>query len=277
MAKLNYLNLGCGRSFHPDWVNVDHIPADRSVIQHDLGRGVPFKDETFDVVYHSHILEHFARPDGERFIDECRRVLKKGGVLRIAVPDLEQVARLYLRCLDQTADQSSLQAEANYDWMTLELLDQCVRARPGGEMLPYLQRDAAPNRDFVVGRIGWEAHAAVERSRRPPTRGERARAFFRLPFGAKVRRAWDAVIGRLLFGRARRYYEAGRHRLSGEVHQWMYDRFSLKRLLTKCGFQDVRQCAATASAIPDWRSFALDTYPDGAARKPDSLYMEGTK
>ena len=35
--------------------------ADQCVIAHDLRRGIPFADESFDVVYHSHVLEHLSR------------------------------------------------------------------------------------------------------------------------------------------------------------------------------------------------------------------------
>ncbi|OKH17249.1 hypothetical protein [[Limnothrix rosea] IAM M-220] len=69
----------------------------------------------------------------------------------------------------------------------------------------------------------------------------------------------------------------GRFRQSGEVHQWMYDRYSLERLLEECGFVEVKQCAAHESRISNWTSFNLDTEPDGAIYKPDSLYMEATK
>jgi hypothetical protein len=61
------------------------------------------------------------------------------------------------------------------------------------------------------------------------------------------------------------------------VHQWMYDRLSLGRILATAGFGEVRVCSATDSAITDFTSYALDTDEAGAVRKPDSLFMEARK
>ena len=58
------LNLGCGERFHPEWVNLDLHPTDTSVRGWDLQEGLPFPDGSFDVVYHSHVLEHFSKAEG---------------------------------------------------------------------------------------------------------------------------------------------------------------------------------------------------------------------
>jgi hypothetical protein len=68
----------------------------------------------------------------------------------------------------------------------------------------------------------------------------------------------------------------GLFRRSGEVHQWMYDRFSLSRALKKTGFADVATRAADESAIEGFPGYGLET-ADGQPRKPDSLYVEGRK
>src|SRR5665213_2847022 len=94
------LNLGCGEQHHPAWVNVDFVSQDPTVILHDLTKGIPYPDNSFEVVYHSHVLEHFTRSDARKFIQECFRVLKPNGVLRIAIPDLEQIVRNYTTFLE---------------------------------------------------------------------------------------------------------------------------------------------------------------------------------
>ena len=90
------LNLGCGASFHPDWLNVDLVAADPSVLVHNLREPLPFGDQSFAAVYHSHVLEHLPRERALPFIRECYRVLRAGGFLRVAVPDLERIATLEL-------------------------------------------------------------------------------------------------------------------------------------------------------------------------------------
>jgi hypothetical protein len=82
-------------------------------------------------------------------------VLKPGGIIRIAVPDLEVIIRLYLEKLENGN-------EADYDWMMLELYDQEVRNRSGGEMLNYFKQDEIPNLDFVLSRIGFEGLGMIK-------------------------------------------------------------------------------------------------------------------
>ncbi len=97
---LQYLNLGCGNRYHPDWINIDIAPSTPGAIAHDLSRGIPLPDTRCDVVYHSHILEHMRRADALPFMEECYRVLRPGGVLRVAVPDLERICRVYREKLE---------------------------------------------------------------------------------------------------------------------------------------------------------------------------------
>ena len=46
-------------------------------------------------IYACHVLEHIPRPEVVPTLREWRRVLKPGGLLRVAVPDFEAVSRLY--------------------------------------------------------------------------------------------------------------------------------------------------------------------------------------
>ncbi len=82
----------------------------------------------------------------------------------------------------------------------------------------------------------------------------------------------------LLFGK--QTYEAleiGRYRLEGEVHQWMYDRFSLARLLLVNGFIDPTLMQPETSQIEGWIDYHLEVGEDGTVHKPDSFVMEARK
>jgi SAM-dependent methyltransferase len=69
--------------------------AFRSVRYLDVSRPFRFPDETFDCVYTSHMLEHLDRDAAERCLREVHRVMRGGGILRIAVPDLDRVVDEY--------------------------------------------------------------------------------------------------------------------------------------------------------------------------------------
>jgi SAM-dependent methyltransferase len=275
-----YLNLGCGSRYHPDWINIDIAPRGAGVIQHDISRGIPLPDASCDVVYHTAVLEHMRRADATALMVECYRVLKPGGIVRVGVPDLERICRLYLSRLTAAlgGDETAVH---DYDWMMLELYDQTVRERSGGGMLGYLRQDPLPNETFVYERIGEEGRQLVKALHKPEGDGRRSLgAFFRrLRRGLRVLpSAASLTIAHGLLGtNAGRALEIGRFRLAGEVHQWMYDRYSLARLLSLAGFHDPQLQDASTSRIPNWTSFHLDTLPDGQATKPDLFFMEGVK
>jgi len=247
---MRMLNLGCGYRHHPDWTNLDVRSDAPEVLAHDLATGVPFKDDSFDVVYHSHLLEHLDARDAEDLLRECLRVLAPGGILRLAVPDLEAAARSYLDCLAQ-AEGGDRTAADRHEWAIVELVDQLSRHVSGGRMLDWWRQPEAPAREYIIERLGSEARQAMDR------------------LGGTTPGPAPAV--------PRTALEVGRFRLSGEAHLWMYDRLSLARLLTRLGFAGVAVRSARASDIPGFGRYGLDVEADGAVRKPDSLFMEARK
>jgi SAM-dependent methyltransferase len=100
---------------------------DRNTVCWDLSKGIPFADETFDGVYHCHLLEHIDRETAPHFLEECYRVLKGGGVLRIVVPDLERLARQYLDVVDRLPDRGTM---AEHVHAVEEMIDQMVERTP---------------------------------------------------------------------------------------------------------------------------------------------------
>lgn len=280
----NYLNLGCGHRFHPAWTNVDFVSTAEGVIVADLAKGMPFPDASFDVVYHSHLLEHFSRSEAEPFLRECCRVLRPNGILRVAVPDLEQIVKTYLTALEKVSEGSAEWAN-NYEWILLEMYDQAVREHPGGEMAAYLSRDRIPNVEFVFKRCGIEAeniinHARYRRQQAQNPCKQRDHSKRLLGRICRLFRHWSNWRKLLLKIACGSEYEAmqiGRFRMKGEVHRWMYDRYSLLVLMSRCGLKNIKQRTAAESYIPKWAGFNLDTNPDGTIYKPDSLFVEGIK
>lgn len=276
-SKPCLVNLGCGNRFHRDWINIDCVAHDPSVIACDLSRGIPLEDSTCDGVFQSHVLEHLKRPDALFFLRECRRVLRPGGILRVSVPDQEGICRAYLSTLEAALGGDSA-AAANHEWMAVELIDQMAREKTGGATRDYLADRNIPNADFVVQRIGDEARDLIAALQNPPPTQPPAGLVSRLR--RLARRMLDGLKsfpGCLLSARDRQALAVGRFRLSGEPHQWMYDRLTLKTLLEEAGFTGIAPCGPGDSSLPGWRDYHLERTPDGRVIKPDSLILEARK
>ena len=264
------LNIGCGTAVHPDWINLDLRPMLPGVRAFDLRRGLPFPAAGVDVCYSSHVLEHLTRAEADRFVAEQRRVLRPGGVIRVVVPDLERIARSYLRDLDDAVAGVG-GAEDRYAYSMLELLDQVGRSVSGGELGAWRARASADQLALAAARHGREALPAAE----PPLPLLRRHLLPRA-WGKARRLAVEAFAGLLLGRFGRTSVREGFFRNQGEVHRHMYDRHSLAALLRRHDFEGIRVCAAGESRVPRFAEFGLDE-TGGRVRKPDSLFMEAVR
>jgi predicted SAM-dependent methyltransferase len=87
------LDLACGQSKRDGYTGVDYVEADGVDIVHDLNEFPwPWDDRSVDAIHTSHYVEHtpMYRPDGQdgliAFVNECHRILKRGGVLEVYHP-----------------------------------------------------------------------------------------------------------------------------------------------------------------------------------------------
>ena len=89
------LHLGCWHRYLEGYVNID-IKGNSADIHADL-RSLPFEDCSVDEIYASHVLEHFGRHEFLAVLREWNRVLKPGGGIYIAVPDIDSAIAYYLK------------------------------------------------------------------------------------------------------------------------------------------------------------------------------------
>ena len=165
------VNLGSGPTGPESWVNLDRsptmilrhaplvaktihktgligdhhlVPWQSHIVRQDLTKPLPFADETVDAVYSSHFFEHIYYSDAHAIARECFRVLKPGGILRLALPDGEAWARELVESGDDEA------GEAGYRYLL----------RLGSHPL-----DRPTGRRALTSKIGGHIH------RWQPTRG----------------------------------------------------------------------------------------------------------
>ncbi len=93
------LHLGAGETIIPGFINLDIREKD-GLDKVSLVYPLDFDNETFDLVYSSHVLEHFPRKQTRNVLQEWTRVLKPGGTLRLSVPSLERIIEIYMKCED---------------------------------------------------------------------------------------------------------------------------------------------------------------------------------
>jgi predicted SAM-dependent methyltransferase len=87
------LNVGTGGKDLVGWVNLDETkPGDVLAKVPPF----PFRDECFDEILMSHVVEHMTLHDGRALIKECHRILKPGGVVTVIVPDGKIISLAYL-------------------------------------------------------------------------------------------------------------------------------------------------------------------------------------
>jgi predicted SAM-dependent methyltransferase len=159
------VNLGSGLYVAPGWINVDGSlktalagwprPLLRLVyplmsncshsceeftellhsnifVNHNLQYGVPLPSDSTDYIFTSHVIHHLYKDQAHRLLTDIRRVLKPGGTLRVAVPNLEFIIELYLqgqreRAIEKyffypSASRSDLSTHYQYDYVLLKQL-----------------------------------------------------------------------------------------------------------------------------------------------------------
>jgi len=91
LKNRNYskLHVGCGRNYLPGWINADISPRADLIIF--LERKLPFKSGFLERIYSEHVLEHVPYETAVYFLKEAKRTLQTGGVIRIAMPDLDDL------------------------------------------------------------------------------------------------------------------------------------------------------------------------------------------
>jgi predicted SAM-dependent methyltransferase len=95
--KRTQLYLGSGKRNIPGFIHIDLDDYPHLAYRHNIANLPMFSDNSVDLIYTSHSFEYFDRKEGEQVLKEWRRVLKTGGILRIAVPDFEAITQVYLK------------------------------------------------------------------------------------------------------------------------------------------------------------------------------------
>lgn len=89
------LHLGCGSVNHPKFINIDGLPAPHIHYIRPINNLSVFRDNSVDLIYACHCLEHLGHAKVPQALAEWFRVLKEDGILRLSVPDFDLLLNIY--------------------------------------------------------------------------------------------------------------------------------------------------------------------------------------
>jgi len=88
------LQIGAGPNELEGWLNADFNPRSPASIYLDATQPFPLPSNSFDLIFSEHMIEHVPFDQGLRMLRECYRVLKPGGTIRLATPNMDRIAAL---------------------------------------------------------------------------------------------------------------------------------------------------------------------------------------
>lgn len=195
---IDRLHVGCGLVVLDGWLNIYFERREeygcikerngKLFLNYNLLKKWPVNDNSISYIAGSHFIEHLDLNKGITFLQECFRVLKSGGIIRLSCPDLEIYARNYVN-----GNTAFFQNELIREWCAFS------QAETPGEIL--------------------------------------------------AAKAYD----------------------SGGSHKWFYDFESLKHILEKAGFQNVKRCQRQEGQMPDIEDIEL------SQRELETVYIEAVK
>ncbi len=262
----NYVNIACGNAYLPGWTNLDYSPVTTDVIRADLTGRLPLADNSADLVYSSHFFEHIPTDRTAGFLAECHRILRPGGVLRLVMPDFDDICREYLTCRAAGEHDKA-------DFLVVELLDQCVRKQPGGRLATVLSEapgrgDGGQLQQYILHRLGNYVDT-------PPAQAMTLKRIWRA-LRSRGESLYIRVLLRLLPAVFRQQNVS--RAVVGETHAWVYDFHTVSRLLAQSGFADVTRAGCDNSRFNGFPCFPLDLDDQGRPRKGvGSLVVEAVK
>lgn len=95
------LQLGCGDYWREGSINIDMNIYGGTDMLYDIRKGLPFQPQTVELIEAYEVLEHFSRDEAFNLLEDWKKVLIDGGVIKISVPDMDGLVDMYKTNKDQ--------------------------------------------------------------------------------------------------------------------------------------------------------------------------------
>ena len=273
--KRCYINLACGSVFleNSNWINFDYASSCKAVKKVNLLKRLPPETETADLVYSSHFLEHILYSQVIDFLSEIFRILKSDGVLRLVLPDLENMASNYVNL-------RKIEDHQKADFLVIEMIDQCVRNIGGGQLqasYSKIKKDQDQSMiEFIRERMGEDLTIYSPQQKHNYNFFSKNFLSILNTIVRRIERYWIKIVI-LVLPSAFRDQNISLADI-GERHHWIWDFYSLKKVLESVGFVEIKRVSANSSRIKNFPFYPLDVDNEGKPRKGEqSMYVEAKK
>ncbi len=98
LSKIPFIKLILSNlSFIPKpYIELIDLAKNKKVIFCNVIVNIPEKKNSIDLIYSSHLLEHLDSKETDKFLSNCKKILKPNGILRLVVPDFDILIKNYL-------------------------------------------------------------------------------------------------------------------------------------------------------------------------------------
>lgn len=254
------INLACGNNYivSAEWLNIDFESNTKHVKKINLLDKLPFPNNSFEVIYSSHFIEHIDCDKVHSFLLECNRILKPGGSIRIVTPDFEKLCKGYLSHLEKNEHEKK-------EFMMISILDQLVRKKSGGQLRDKIIK--YKNSDEMLEFINfWN--------------GKEEKIYNKISFLKKInKRLFNFYIKIISVLLPRSYRNSNLSYTNiGENHQWLWDFESLSKEISQANFSEIKKKNHNETNIKNLELKNLDYFEEEFPRKGYcSMYIEAKK
>ncbi len=267
-----YVNLACGTVYinNEQWLNFDFNAQSDFIKKVNLLGKLPLDTQSVSAVYCSHFIEHIPKEEIIFFLCEAHRILVKGGVARFVTPDLEEMC-------DEFLFQRRNGEHEKADFVILEMIDQLVRRKSGGELGSlYKKLHSNPNENDLIAYIYHRTGEDLFNGTFSTFKKHIIRRISINKIIMKLSTIYCRLLTLLLPSAFRKQNVS--FCSIGEKHAWLYDFYTLSKELKAAGFTSVQRMTATSSNIECFPFYPLDINADNLPRKgKESMYLEAIK
>jgi predicted SAM-dependent methyltransferase len=249
-------------------------PDEANLINATLRKPLPFPDNTFENIYVYHVSEHLNIEENLFLMKELFRILKPKGICRVSTPDLEMIAKDYVKQFDSYIENGSLNNSLKHSWATINLLDQMSRKKSGGRMGDEflagnyeIEHEKKIHGDTLFDIFQPEQKLMIDTGwKKTYFDGSDA------PWNFYLRKMFWAAVRKLLLKISKSPVEWWQERES-----WIYDRISMTTIFEQAAFKNIKIQDYKTSDLANWSVYDFDKSSNGDYAYEPSLYVEGQK